>query len=164
MIVDVLIEEPAWRALGLEAMAETAAAATLTHMRLVQERFEISLLACNDARIAVLNEDFRGKPTPTNVLSWPATDRSAGKPGAAPKLPTPPAGTVEELGDIAIAHETCMAEAESAGRDPSAHVCHLLVHGVLHLLGYDHMSDEDAALMEGLEVEILASMGLDDPY
>ena len=68
------------------------------------------------------------------------------------------------LGDIAIAWETCMAEAGAQGKAPEAHVTHLIVHGVLHLLGYDHVEDEDAELMEGHEVCILASLGLSDPY
>lgn len=164
MTIDVLIEEPGWHGLGLEALAKRAARATLDRLGLEPRRFDISLLGCNDTRIATLNADFRGKATPTNVLSWPAEDLSAEKPGAVPALPQATDSGPTELGDIAIAWQTCQREAAEAGRDLSAHVCHLLVHGVLHLLGYDHMSDEDAALMEGLEVEILASMGLEDPY
>jgi len=164
MTIDVLIEEPGWKTMGLEALTDRSARATLTHMRLDPVRFDISVLGCNDARIAALNADFRGKPAPTNVLSWPSEERSAETLGGVPDLPEMTQGEATELGDIAIAYQTCLAEATKAGRDVSAHVCHLLVHGVLHLLGYDHMSDEDAALMEGLEVEILASMGLEDPY
>jgi probable rRNA maturation factor len=163
-LVDVLVEDPRWKAMGLVSLAEKAAQAALEHLGLKPSCFEISLLACSDARIAALNADFRGKPAPTNVLSWPSEERGADAPGGQPYLPTAHGEDAEELGDIAIAYETCRREAEQAGRDPSAHVCHLLVHGVLHLLGYDHMTEEDAALMEGLEVEILATMGIDDPY
>ena len=69
-----------------------------------------------------------------------------------------------ELGDIAISYDTCAAEARAAGKPMTAHVIHLVVHGLLHLLGYDHETDADAALMEGLEVKILGKLGLDDPY
>ncbi len=159
MSVDVLIECPDWEALGLEPLAEAAAAATLAHLGLEADH-EIALLGCDDARIAVLNADFRGKPQPTNVLSWPSEERGAETAGDAP-LP-PAAG--EELGDIAIAYETCAREAEAAGRPLRDHVTHLVVHGTLHLLGYDHEDGRDAALMEGLEVEILATLGVADPY
>ena len=69
-----------------------------------------------------------------------------------------------ELGDIAISFDTCQAEAEAASKPLQAHVTHLIVHGVLHLLGYDHVDDADATLMEQYEVEILGNLGLDDPY
>ncbi len=164
MSVDVLIEAAEWRAVDLETLARRAERAVLTHLGLKPARCEISLLGCNDARIAALNADFRGKPMPTNVLSWPSEDRAPAAPGARPDRPRPAKGKTVELGDIAIAFETCRREAAAQDRDLSAHVSHLLVHGVLHLLGYDHMTDADAALMEGLEVEILATMGLDDPY
>jgi len=83
-------------------------------------------------------------------------------PGAAPVPPDPAEGP--ELGDLAIAWETCAREAAEAGRPFADHVAHLVVHGTLHLLGYDHMCDEDADLMERIEVEILATMGIPDPY
>ncbi|MGZ9812002.1 rRNA maturation RNase YbeY [Pseudoroseicyclus sp. H15] len=166
--VDVLIEDERWTPLGLEPLAQRAAAEALGHLGLTGGKsggFEVALLACSDARIAALNADFRGKPRPTNVLSWPSVERGAAKPGAMPELPDPAAaGPGEELGDIAIAYETCAAEAEEAGRPLAAHVTHLIVHGMLHLLGFDHERDEDAALMEGLEAAILAKMGLPNPY
>jgi len=157
--VDVLIEAPEWDALGLEALAQQAAEATLRHLGYGDAGFEISVMGCDDARIAELNGDFRAKPQPTNVLSWPSEERAAETPGGAPMPPEDP-----ELGDIAIAWGVCRAEAEAAGRETADHVTHLLVHGVLHLLGYDHINAQDAALMEGLEVEILATLGIADPY
>ncbi len=159
MTVDVVIEAPEWEALKLEALAMRAEAATLRHLGLEPEDFETAVLGCDDARIAVLNGDFRDKPTPTNVLSWPSEERAAEAAGDRPDLPEP-----GELGDIAIAVETCRREAAEAGRPAEDHVTHLIVHGVLHLLGYDHIDDADAELMESLEVEILATMGLPDPY
>lgn len=164
-LVDTLTEDARWAEFGLEDLAEGAARATLAHLGLPAAGFLVSLLGCSDARIAVLNADFRGRPQPTNVLSWPSEERGAEMDGGAPARPRPgPPGDPAELGDIAIAWETCRAEAEAAGRPMADHVRHLLVHGVLHLLGYDHIRDKDAAVMEGLEVEILASLGVDDPY
>ncbi len=164
-LVDTLIEDARWEAFGLSEMAEEVARATLAALSLSPDGFEISLLGCSDARIAELNADFRGKPQATNVLSWPSGERGADPDGGAPHRPRPgrpdkPA----ELGDIAIAWETCGREAEEQGKSVAAHVAHLLVHGTLHLLGYDHVRDKDAALMEALEVRILAGLGLGDPY
>ena len=161
MSVDCLIEDERWRALDLEALAVAACAATLTDRGFEPAQFEISLLACDDARIAALNADFRGKSAPTNVLSWPSDDRAAGMDG---ETPLPPDPTEPELGDIAIAWDTCADEAREAAKPLEQHVTHLLVHATLHLLGYDHVRDGDAALMEGLEAQILRDMGHPDPY
>ncbi|MCX7300676.1 MAG: rRNA maturation RNase YbeY [Rhodobacterales bacterium] len=162
MLVDCLTEDHRWEALSLEALAEAAAVAVLERLGLEPSVFEISLLGCNDNRIAELNADFRGKPQPTNVLSWPSEERGARVAGEMPALPGP--GDEEELGDIAIAYETCAAEAEAAGKPLKDHATHLLVHGTLHLLGFDHERTGDATLMEGLEVEILGKLGISDPY
>jgi probable rRNA maturation factor len=124
--------------------------------------FEISLLACDDKRIAILNEDFRAKATPTNVLSWPSDERAAMNPGEMPVLPSP--GPDAEIGDIAIAYDTCAREAAEQKKPLNNHVIHLIIHGTLHLLGFDHENEPDAALMEGLETEILGNLGLPDPY
>lgn len=162
MLMDVMIEDRRWRAHHLDPLAEKAGRAALGHLGLDPAEFEISLLACNDTRIAVLNEDFRGKPQPTNVLSWPSADRGAMRPGDAPALPRP--GADRELGDIAIAFETCAREADEGGKPLEDHAAHLIVHAVLHLLGYDHVRDEDATLMERCEVAILGKLGIADPY
>ena len=159
-ITDCIIEDPRWDAFGLGALAETAAQATLAALGLAARGRQIAVLACDDARISTLNADFRGKARPTNVLSWPSADRSAATPGA---LPDPPQGATE-LGDIAIAWETCAQEAADQGKTMQAHVTHLVVHGILHLLGFDHIDDADAALMETTEARILASIGIADPY
>ena len=163
-LVDCLIEDHRWEGVGLEALAEAACAATLARLDIDPAGFEISLLGCSDARIAELNADFRGKPKPTNVLSWPSEERAATRPGARPAPPRRDRMGATELGDIAIAFETCRAEAEAAGRRIADHVSHLMVHGTLHLLGFDHETDPDAELMEGIETEILGKMGIADPY
>lgn len=163
-LVETLIEDVRWKEVGLEALSESAARATLSHLTLNPDDFAISVMGCDDARIAMLNTDFRDKSTATNVLSWPSQERAAATPGTRPDLPRIGPMPPEELGDIAIAFETCAAEAVAAGQPISAHVTHLIVHATLHLLGYDHISEADAGLMEGLEVEILASMGQANPY
>ncbi|MEJ6393622.1 rRNA maturation RNase YbeY [Gymnodinialimonas sp. 2305UL16-5] len=165
MEIDVLIEDPAWDAVDLEAVAETALPAVLRALDLPPARFAVSLLGCDDDRIAGLNAEFRGKATPTNVLSWPSEERAPSPPGAMPDPPkAPDDGPPLELGDIAIAYATCAREAAAAGKPLSHHLTHLLIHGLLHCLGYDHETDPDAALMEALETRILASLGVPDPY
>ena len=161
MTVDSLIEDPRWSGPDLTALADRACAATLAHLGLDPAAWEISLLGCDDTRIAELNGEFRDKPRATNVLSWPSEDRAADTDGGCPDSPR---GPDTELGDIAIAFDTCLAEATDQGKPLADHVTHLLVHGCLHLLGYDHIRPADATLMERLEVEILASMGVADPY
>ena len=161
-LVEVVVEDAGWSADALEALADRAARATLEHLGLVAEGFEIALLAGSDARIAALNADFRGKPAPTNVLSWPALELGSPEAPTQPRPGSP--DDPEALGDIALARETCVREAEEAGKPLEAHLSHLLVHATLHLLGYDHGCDRQATVMEGLEVAILAQMGLPDPY
>lgn len=164
-LVDTLIEDARWEGAGLSGLADRAAAAVLADRGLAAKGFQISLMGCDDARIAVLNGDFRGKAMPTNVLSWPSEDLSDGDAGQVPAVPLP--GDVDDpwvLGDIAIAYETCLREAVEQGKTLSDHVTHLIVHATLHLLGYDHEIDADAELMEGTEVRILATLGLANPY
>jgi len=111
-LVETLTEDARWQAIGLGPMAEAVAQAVLADRKLPAEGFLVSLLGCSDSRIAELNADFRGKPQPTNVLSWPSDERAAEDDGGTPDLPDP--GTAEmpeELGDIAIAWETCEREA-----------------------------------------------------
>ncbi|MEX5729848.1 putative rRNA maturation factor [Rhodovulum iodosum] len=165
MTVDTLIEDARWAQAGLDPLAEAACAAALAHLGVDPEACEISLLGCDDARIAALNADFRGKPAPTNVLSWPAEELAAEEDGTAPRRAAAASGGMPaEIGDIAIAFDTCAREAEEQGKPLADHVTHLLVHGCLHLLGYDHIRPADAELMERLEVEILAKLGVADPY
>ena len=162
MTIEIAIEDVRWSDAGIESIAEVAVRAALAGAGLSAGAWEVSLLACDDARIAELNAGFRGKPSPTNVLSWPSEERGPDRPGDPPYPPD--TGGDPELGDIAIAYETCLREAEASGRPFADHVRHLLVHGTLHLLGYDHETEADAARMETLEVEILATLGVPNPY
>ena len=165
MEIDILIEAPEWEAIDLSALADAAGELTLSELGMAPSRFSLSILACNDARIATLNTEFRGKPTPTNVLSWPSDHRTPATPGQMPDLPSPTlAGPPEELGDLALAYQTCAREAGDGNKPLPHHVSHLIVHGLLHCLGFDHETDADAELMESLETRILAKMGVPDPY
>ena len=113
---------------------------------------EVSLVFTSDEEIRGINAEWRGQDKPTNVLSFPAFPLTPGK------MPGP------MLGDIIFAQETLTREAEELGKSFDDHLAHLLVHGFLHLFGYDHMEDEEAEKMEGLETRILAELGLSDPY
>lgn len=162
-LTEVMIEDPRWEALGLEEIAETACRAAMEIAGISAEGFEVSIMACGDTRITELNADFRSKPTPTNVLSWPAFELAAGAAGSLPNKPRvrhPP----ESIGDIAIAWETCEREATEKNVEVNHHVTHLVLHGCLHLLGYDHENDADATVMEGLDVKALAKLGIANPY
>jgi probable rRNA maturation factor len=114
---------------------------------------EIAVMLTDDATIRTLNKDFRGIDKPTNVLSFPAPEIDRGEDDA-PRA----------LGDIAIAYETLKREADEEGKLFTHHLSHLAVHGFLHLIGYDHETDDEAEAMEALEVEILAQLGIADPY
>ena len=164
-LVDTVIEDPRWEGADLPALADRAATATFAALGLPEPGFALCVMGCDDARIAILNGQFRLKGVATNVLSFPSKNRSADAPGLVPDLPDAgPPDDPEELGDIAISYDTCARETVEQGKELSHHVTHLVVHGILHLLGYDHTDDADAALMEGVEARILASLGVDDPY
>jgi probable rRNA maturation factor len=144
---------------GAAGLVETAARAALAAACPRLGAAEISLLFADDARLRELNRDWRGKDAPTNVLSFPATRTVAGE-TPAPEF----AGVPLELGDVALAFETCRAEADRQAKPLADHVAHLVVHGVLHLVGYDHETTEEARVMEGLERAVLAGLGVADPY
>ncbi len=162
MNIEITIEDSRWQ--GLEPLASRAAAEALKHCGLDPEVCEISVLGCDDLRIAELNAEFREKPKPTNVLSWPSQELASTIAGGNPSKPEADFAGEVALGDIAISYDTCTREAEEAGKSLDHHVSHLIVHAVLHLLGYDHIRDPDATLMEAVEVEILGKMGIGDPY
>lgn len=164
-LIDLRIERGDWRGLGdPTGVAIAAARAALDEVGVEASGVEISLLLTDDAEVADLNGRFRGKPLPTNVLSWPSFPLAPPAPGQPPpKPPVDPANPVP-LGDIALAQETVAREAAERDLAFGHHVTHLIVHAVLHLLGYDHGTDADAELMEGIERRALARLGVADPY
>lgn len=150
--VDVLVLDDRWAAVGNpEALARRSVEAALSVLpEAPAGDVEISVAFADDATVQTLNRDWRGQDRPTNVLSFPAPRTRA--PGPRP------------LGDIALAYETVARESLDEMKSLADHAAHLLVHGTLHLVGHDHESDSDAAVMEALEVEALARIGLADPY
>jgi probable rRNA maturation factor len=151
--IDLTIAVEKWSAVveDPEAVCRRAALETLAHCDLGRGASEISILLCDDTTISRLNREYRGQAKPTNVLSFPIGQAAAG-------------AEVSLLGDVAIALETVAAEAQAADLAIAGHLTHMVVHGVLHLLGYDHQLDEEAAGMEALEVKILDRLGVADPY
>lgn len=150
--IDISVEAGEWPGEdALLAAASKAVDATLTELALPGDS-ELSLLFSDDAHIRVLNRDWRGQDQPTNVLSFPAFD-------TAPGDPLPPM-----LGDVALAFETVSSEAALEQKPFDHHMIHLVVHGLLHLLGYDHEDDAEAEEMEALERRILARLAIPDPY
>jgi probable rRNA maturation factor len=118
-------------------------------------RAELSVALAADRRVRALNRAWRRIDKPTNVLAFPAGDVSAAGSAGGPPRP---------LGDVIVAYETVAAEARAQGKTIAAHASHLIVHGVLHLLGFDHDTDAAAADMEAIEVAVLARLGVADPY
>lgn len=140
--VDLIANSPLWR--GREELLSSALAAAAAAEG---KQGAVSVLLGDDASIAKLNEQFRGKQGPTNVLAFP-----------------PAAGEEGFLGDIALSAETIAEEAQFQGKRFEDHAAHVIVHGFLHLLGYDHIDPGEAESMEARERAILASIGVDDPY
>ena len=136
---------------GLDARTEEAVRAALAQSKAkIAGAAELSIVLTNDAEQRILNRDWRGIDKSTNVLSFPQIE---------------PFGAVQGLlGDLILARETLVREAGEMGISFEDHFTHLVVHGFLHLLGYDHMDDDEALAMEGLETQILASLGVADPY
>jgi probable rRNA maturation factor len=150
--VDVVHEAGDWGTLNsVTEAAKAAAAAVGAELRL--DASEACVALSSDAQVAQLNATYRGKPLPTNVLSFPAN-------GQAPAA----AGQARVLGDVVLAAETVSREAAELELPLTSHLQHLVVHGLLHLLGYDHESDEEAHAMETLEIRILARLGIANPY
>jgi len=158
--VALSIDCPDWGA-ALPDLAELVAEAVQAALAgaPVGPEAEVSVLLTGDAEQRALNRAWRGKDASTNVLSFPAFAPAEIAAGAA-SAPHPPA----LLGDVTLAFGTMRGEAEAAGRPLADHLRHLLTHGVLHLIGYDHGTEAEAAAMESLETDILARLGVPDPY
>ena len=148
-MIHIEVEDESWTAAlpSVEVVINAAAAAALKAGGAGLESTDVTVLLADDAAVADLNDRFRDKQGPTNVLSFPA-----------------PESAQPHLGDIALAYGVCAAEAASQGKPLANHLSHLVAHGVLHLLGWDHQSDDEAEAMERLEREILAGLAIPDPY
>lgn len=151
--IDVLVPDDQSETTESRALAERLRAAAETALDMAEAGpGALTLALSDDEEVRALNRQFRGADKPTNVLSFPA-EYTVPEPGAPPYL-----------GDVILARETVAREADAQGKSFNDHATHLVVHGVLHLLGYTHDADEDAARMEALEVAALARLGLPDPY
>ncbi|HMA52241.1 MAG TPA: rRNA maturation RNase YbeY [Magnetospirillaceae bacterium] len=135
-------------------VAAIALGAAAANVDLPAERLEVSILLTDDDQVRDLNAEYRQQDKPTNVLSFAALDEDS---------PIPPDGPIL-LGDVIVAFQTTEREARDEGKSFADHLSHLVVHGVLHLLGYDHIADDEAEEMESLERSILAALGVSDPY
>lgn len=154
MTISIEVEDEAWAALGsLDALVRSAVTAALAGAGMEEGDCEVAVLFTDDASIAEINAEWRGKDKPTNVLSFPA-----------PADMPVPEGEPRPLGDIVLAHGVIAREAEEQGKTLHDHTAHLIVHGVLHLLGHDHETDMEAEDMERLETSILKGLGISDPY
>jgi probable rRNA maturation factor len=152
-LIDIEIEDERWlKSLDdAYAIVNRAIAATLKATDFDVEA-DLVVLLCDDAEMRSLNREFRKKDQATNVLSFPAPLEFQIK------------GEMAHLGDIALGFETCLHEAKSQNKPLQNHLSHLCIHGCLHLLGYDHEDEHEAQIMENLERQILAQLGIDDPY
>ena len=161
MSVDLVVEDARWKTLNLLQIANAAFKETLSQLNLRSENFVCCILACSSKKIRDLNAQFRGKNNSTNVLSFPSTPQIY-EVGSISKF----GSNIDpfELGNIAIAYEVCEKEAGISKIDFEDHVYHLIIHSVLHLLGYDHEEEENAAEMEKIEVQVLAKLGINNPY
>ncbi|MFZ4540374.1 MAG: rRNA maturation RNase YbeY [Rickettsiales bacterium] len=145
MTITILTHDPRWS--GLAPTVRRAAEAALAQKRV--KRAALNIVLSDDDEVKALNNQYRGKNKSTNVLSFPNGEVEEG---------------VKQLGDIILAFETILAEAAQQGKKLKAHVTHLTIHGVLHLLGHDHEDEREAETMEAIEIKILASMGIANPY
>jgi probable rRNA maturation factor len=153
MIAAIDIADEAWvRVADLEQLTERAIAAALEHAQ-ADANVEIGVLFAGDAEAARLNAEWRRKDYAPNVLSFPA-----------PRGRDVPCGEPKPLGDLILAAGTVAREAEEQGKTLTSHLTHLIVHGTLHLLGFDHMEEREAQRMEEAEIAILAGLGVRDPY
>lgn len=141
--ITILVKDARWKPL-LKPHVKTVHAACEAAAQNMRSRKELTVVLANDALARKLNRDFRGMDKPTNVLSFP--------------------GGGAHLGDIVLARQTVAREAKAQGKTLRAHAVHLLVHGVLHLLGYDHLREKDARNMERREIKVLKKLGISNPY
>jgi probable rRNA maturation factor len=155
-VTEVLVVADCWLAEPYaEAVIMRAIEAAASIVEVDTGEAELAVMLTDDSGIRTLNSNWRGIDKPTNVLSFPALQPASGhEPDDAPRM----------LGDIAIAYETTRREADDEQKPFSHHLGHLAVHGFLHLVGYDHETDGEAEVMESLEREILATLGIPDPY
>ena len=157
--IEISVQDPEWEKMGeiydiIKLTAQTALDSALMPKKCVGRDLEISIVLANDDLVHVLNNTYREKDKPTNVLTFATLDDEGEIPHEG----------VLNLGDIVLSFQTIEREAKEQGKFPLDHIRHLTVHGVLHLLGYDHIDDDQANDMETLEIRILEQLGIQNPY
>ena len=161
IVVETTVEnwpDALWPGVSARAVTATIAATPHADLATTPAAIEISIRLTSDAEVRTLNRQYRQQDKPTNVLSFPMV-----QPDLIDAIANTDDGEVL-LGDIVLAYETCAREAADRSVPLEDHATHLIVHGVLHLLGYDHMNDADADTMEAVEHDVMATLGLHDPY
>ncbi len=162
--LDILVDEGNWAAAlpAVDGHCRRAGKAAFDRVWCSARSAEATLVLADDARVAELNRVFRGIDAPTNVLSFPQVNGSGGCGAFEDQVDDN--GPPVALGDIIVAYETTETEARRDGKALADHLSHLVVHGILHLLGYDHQTDCEIVRMESLETSVLAELGVADPY
>ena len=156
--IEISVQDPEWEKMGdihdlIKVIAKTALNSALLPKVATGRDLEISIVLANDDLVQVLNREYRQKDEPTNVLTFASLDD-----GDVPEQ------GILNLGDIILSYQTIEREAQEQGKFPIDHIRHLTVHGVLHLLGYDHINEDEANDMETLEIRILEQLGVQNPY
>ena len=158
LFIDISVQDPEWEQINaienlIRAGAETTVELCPLPRKLTGKKLEASIVLANDALIRVLNHEYRGKDMPTNVLSFAALDSD-----------DPIPDELAALGDVILSFQTIQTEAREQGKFVEDHIVHLAVHGMLHLMGYDHREEGEASVMEALEIRILEKLGIQNPY
>ena len=156
--IDVALQDPAWEDIsGIESLVLTSVRTAMDNAirpkKIEGKKLEISILLANDDLIHILNREYREKDKPTNILTFAALDSEE-----------PLGPDIVSLGDVVLSYQTIAREAKEQGIFLQDHITHLVVHGTLHLLGYDHKNEDDATNMETLEIRILEKLGVQNPY
>ncbi len=158
LVIDLCVDDESWQAIdGLEHVITTAAKAALLQVQahkqtISDDAIGLTVVLDNNERIESLNADWRDKQKPTNILSFPAPKHSRSDTGET------------YIGDLILAYGVIYDEANEQRKALATHLCHLIIHGVLHLAGFDHQNDDEAVEMEQLEIKAMAALGLPDPY
>ncbi|HPF78629.1 MAG TPA: rRNA maturation RNase YbeY [Alphaproteobacteria bacterium] len=157
--IDISVQDPVWETMGdvkniINITAQTTLVNAIIPKAAMGRDFEVSIVLANNDLVQVLNREYRNQDKPTNVLTFASLDGDD---------PPPPEGVLN-LGDVILAYQTIERESFEQGKFLLDHVKHLTVHGVLHLLGYDHQTDDEATDMETLEIRILEKLGVQNPY
>ena len=164
---NIVYKDDRWKKIPLQKIAQSSLNLIVDKILHKEKQLEISILASNDFELAKLNKQYRGSSTPTNILAWPEHDFKRSTPGALPNYTSTSYGDFDGLdfiGNLAISFDRCSIEAQEENISLEDHITHLLIHGFLHLIGFDHENELDATLMEEIEKRLLFQLGIKNPY